>query len=147
MRPAGPVLLYGGVGVTAAGFALIAFTWGRVAALESVALQLPYLVSGGLTGLGLVIIGATAVNVHAKQREGAQRERQTQQLLEILRQLDRARGGTGASGAAGASGASGASGDEAAWERSEGGTVEGGNGASPSTDEDPGLTEELQWSR
>jgi hypothetical protein len=141
MRPAGPVLLYGGVGVTAAGFALIAFTWGRVAALESVALQLPYLVSGGLTGLGLVIIGATAVNVHAKQREGAQRERQTQQLLEILRQLDRARGGSGASGA------SGAAGDEAAWERSEGGTVEGGNGASPSTDEDPGLTEELQWSR
>lgn len=92
MRPTSSVLLYVGLAVTAAGFALIAWTWGQVAPLESVALQLPYFVSGGLTGLGLIIVGAVILNVHAKRREAAQRERQTQQLLEILRQLSPAVG-------------------------------------------------------
>lgn len=94
MRPVRPALLYGGVVVVAAGFALIALTWGKVAGLDAVALQLPYLVSGGLTGLGLVIVGATAVNVHTKLREGAERERQSQQLSEILGQVMVALGGT-----------------------------------------------------
>lgn len=87
MRPIRPTLLYVGIVLVAAGFALIAFSWGQVAGLESVPLQLPYLLSGGLTGLGLIIVGATAVNIHAKRREAAERERQTQQLMEILRQV------------------------------------------------------------
>lgn len=92
MRPASPGLLYAGLGVAGAGFALIAFAWGQVAGLESVALQIPYVVSGGLTGLGLVIVGATAVNIHVKRREAAERERQSAQLLEILRQVTTALG-------------------------------------------------------
>lgn len=87
MRPVRPTLLYVGVGLVAAGFVLIAVAWGQVAGLESVPLQLPYLLSGGLTGLGLIIVGATAVNIHAKRSEAAERERQTQQLMEILRQV------------------------------------------------------------
>lgn len=90
MRRFGPALLYGGVLVAAGGFVLIAVTWGRVAALESVALQMPYVVSGGLTGLAMVIVGATAVNVHAKLREGMQREQQVQQLSAILTEIGRA---------------------------------------------------------
>lgn len=86
-RPPSPLLLYLGLALATLGFVLIAFTWGRVAGLDSVALQLPYVVSGGLTGLGLLIIGATAVNIHAKRREGADRDRQAQQLLEILERL------------------------------------------------------------
>ncbi|MBW3661724.1 MAG: hypothetical protein KY469_01385 [Actinobacteria bacterium] len=118
MRPTSPILLYIGLAVTAAGFALIAMTWGRVAPLDSVALQLPYLVSGGLTGLGLIIVGAVMLNVHAKRREAAQRERQTQQLLEILRRLSP--------------------------ETDDGSVPEAADATEP---EDPSGTEELAWRR
>jgi len=43
-----------GILVCATGFGLIAFTWSRVAGTLNVALQLPFFVSGGLTGLGLI---------------------------------------------------------------------------------------------
>lgn len=141
MRPPKPALLYAGIVIAAAGFALIAFTWSQVAPLESVALQLPYLVSGGLTGLGLVIVGATAVNVHAKRREGAERERQTQQLLEVLRQVTAALDDAPPTDAA--------EGDaDGAWERP--GAPEGNGDANPghaTSDEGEDATEDLLWQR
>lgn len=86
-RPPSPLLLYLGLATAGLGFVVITWTWGRVAGLDEVALQLPYVVSGGLTGLGLIIVGATAVNVHAKRREASERERHAQQLLGILHRV------------------------------------------------------------
>ncbi len=84
MDPSSSVPVYFGVLVAMAGFALIAVTWGEVAALTSVALQLPYLVSGGLTGLALVMVGMTIVNVQVRRRDVAERARQMERLAGIL---------------------------------------------------------------
>ena len=83
-----PVPTYVGIAVAVAGFALIAFAWSKVAGIaDNVALQLPYLVSGGLTGLGLVMVGVTIVNVAAKRRDGLLRQQQTELLADALREL------------------------------------------------------------
>ena len=83
-----PMPTYVGIGVAAAGFALIFYAWSKVAGIaDNVALQLPYLVSGGLTGLGLVMVGVTIVNVAAKRRDAKMREQQTQLLADALHEL------------------------------------------------------------
>lgn len=87
LRPLSPVPTYLGVALAAIGFVLIAFTWGAVAGETNVALQMPYLVSGGLTGLGLVMVGLTIISVSARRRDAVLREQQTQLLADALREL------------------------------------------------------------
>lgn len=87
MRPTRPIMTFVGIGVAAAGFVVILFAWGKVAAQTAVPLQLPYLVSGGLVGLALVMVGVTLVNVQAKREDAAYRERQMDQLSEVLGEI------------------------------------------------------------
>src|SRR4051812_38985928 len=83
-----PAPIYAGIAIAAIGFALIAFAWSKVAGIaDNVALQMPYLVSGGLTGLGLVMVGVTVINVAAKRRDARLREQQTQLLADALHEL------------------------------------------------------------
>jgi hypothetical protein len=90
LRPQSPVPTYVGVALALAGFVLIAVTWGAVAPLKDVAKQLPYIVSGGLTGVGLILVGMTVVSVAARRREAALRERQTEVLTKALDKLSAA---------------------------------------------------------
>lgn len=60
------------------------YTWGEVGALVNVGLQMPYLLSGGLVGLGLILTGLTLVNINAKRQDAAARERQLGQVREVL---------------------------------------------------------------
>ena len=87
LRPASPVPIVVGVLLVAGGFGLIAYTWGRVAGLISVPLQLPYFVSGGLTGLGLILVGLTVINVAARRQDAAERAKQMDQLGTIFREI------------------------------------------------------------
>lgn len=87
LRPGSPVPTVFGVLLVAAGFGLIAYTWGRVAGLISVPLQLPYFVSGGLTGLGLILVGLTVINVAARRQDAAERSKQMDQLGSIFREI------------------------------------------------------------
>jgi hypothetical protein len=48
---------------------------------------MPYLVSGGLTGLGLVMVGVTVINVAAKRRDALLRKQQTELLADALHEL------------------------------------------------------------
>ena len=90
LRPLSPVPTYLGIAVAAAGFVLILFAWGQVAGEVNVALQMPYLISGGLTGLALVMVGVTVVSVAARRRDAALREQQTALLADALRELSAA---------------------------------------------------------
>lgn len=90
LRPLSPTPTYLGVVVTVIGFVLIAIAWRQVAAETNVGLQLPYLVSGGLTGLALVMVGVTVVNVAAKRRDAVLREQQTALLADALQELSAA---------------------------------------------------------
>lgn len=79
-----------GLFIVAAGFGLIAFTWAKVAALVDVALQLPYLVSGGLGGLGLILLGLLVTNLSIRRRESLERARQLDEVREALVRLKNA---------------------------------------------------------
>ena len=76
-----------GLFIAAAGFGLIAFTWSKVAALVNVALQLPYFLSGGFVGLGLVMLGLLVVNLAIKRKEAFDRNRQLEEVKEALVRL------------------------------------------------------------
>lgn len=90
LRPLSPVPTYIGIAVAAIGFVAILIAWGQTAGETNVALQVPYLVSAGLTGLGLIMVGVTIVSVAAKRRDALLREQQTQLLADALRELSAA---------------------------------------------------------
>jgi hypothetical protein len=92
LDPASTVPTYTGVLVALAGFVLLGFGWGRVAGLAQVWEQMPYLMSAGLPGLGLVMTGLVIVNVSARRQDGAARARQLQMLSEALHDLRRSLG-------------------------------------------------------
>lgn len=78
-----------GVVVAAVGFAMIGIAWAKVAALTQVWQQMPYLMSAGLPGLGLVMTGLVIVNVSARRQDAAARARQMAALAEAMRDLQR----------------------------------------------------------
>ena len=90
LRPLSPVPTYLGIAVAAIGFVLVIFAWGQSAGETNVALQIPYLISGGMVGLGLIMVGVTVVNVAAKRRDALLREQQTELLASALRELSAA---------------------------------------------------------
>lgn len=92
-RSAAPT--YAAVSVIVAGFAILAFTWSRVAGTVSVPLQLPYIASGGFTGLALVMLGVVGIHLDAKRRDARQRDRRLDDLASTLDALARALDDTG----------------------------------------------------
>jgi hypothetical protein len=89
-RPLSPVPTYAGILIAAIGLVLIGVAWSQVAGEANVARQIPYVVSGGIFGLALVLIGALVVSVASKRRETELRERQTRLLADALQELGRA---------------------------------------------------------
>lgn len=92
LRPLSPVPTYIGIALTVLGFVLVMIAWGQTAGQTNVALQVPYLISAGLSGLGLVLVGLTVVNIAAKRRDALLREQQMQLLSDALRELSAALG-------------------------------------------------------
>ena len=78
---------WSGLALTCAGALLLVLAWGRTAALTDVALQLPYLISAGCTGLGCIAVGVTVLNLSAKHRDAAERARQSAELRTLLGEL------------------------------------------------------------
>lgn len=87
LAPSSYLPTYVGLLVAAVGFGLLVLTWAKVAGEDNVAFQMPYVVSGGLTGLGLIMGGLILVNIAAKRQDAAERTRQLDQLREALDDL------------------------------------------------------------
>ncbi len=81
------VWVYLGVIAAAAGFGLIAYSWSKVAGQLNVGLQLPYLISAGLVGLGVVIVGVALAHFAALHRDSIDRPRQMEQVTGLLRSI------------------------------------------------------------
>ena len=92
LRAGAPAWIWIGIAVALSGFVLIAVGWGQVAGETQVYLQLPYVVSAALLGLGLVMVGLTVLNIASRQRDGADRDRQITQLVTIIEELKEALG-------------------------------------------------------
>lgn len=83
---------WAGLVVAALGFVLLAVGWGKVAGLTNVALQVPYLVSAGFSGLGLIAVGCTLISVQARRQDAAARDARLSELHEVLEVLERLAG-------------------------------------------------------
>ncbi len=73
-----------GVVLIAVGAIVIAVGWAKSAGITEVGRQVPYLISAGFTGLGLVVVGVTIVNLTAKAQESLRRREQTDELGAVL---------------------------------------------------------------
>lgn len=71
------------VGFTMVGFLLIVLAWNGAASLDYVQGQLPYLISGGLAGLGLIGMGIMLAIVQELRRTNAE----TSARLDVLTDL------------------------------------------------------------
>ena len=87
LRPDSPAPTIAGLVVAAIGFVLILVGWARLADETAVALQLPYVVSGAVIGLGLIMVGLTIVTVQSKRRDAAALHEQLDELHAVLAQL------------------------------------------------------------
>lgn len=78
---------YAGVVLAALGVVLLTIAWVRTAALTVVSLQIPYLISAGFTGLALVTIGLTVINLSAKHADAQARSQQLSELRDLLAEV------------------------------------------------------------
>jgi hypothetical protein len=85
---------YVGLVTCAVGFGLIAVAWGKVAGELNVALQMPYVVSAAITGLGLIMVGLTVVLVAVNRLDNRKREAQLREVVAELRELRATLNGT-----------------------------------------------------
>ncbi|MFN2537442.1 MAG: hypothetical protein ABR549_04720 [Mycobacteriales bacterium] len=87
LRATPHLVTWAGIGTSAVGMVLLVIAWGKTAGLTNVALQIPYLVSAGFTGIALVLVGLTVVNIDAKRADAAERSRQLSELRGLLAEL------------------------------------------------------------
>jgi hypothetical protein len=85
--PEFPLFIYLGLTLVVAGFAALAFTWAKVAGLLAVPLQIPYIASGGLVGLGLVIAGLAITSIGVKRRDSVARVRKLEKLAATMESI------------------------------------------------------------
>ncbi len=87
LRAVPHVATYAGLLVTLIGGILLLVAWGKTAGLTNVALQIPFLVSAGCTGLAFVAVGLTVINLAAKHEDATRRRAQVTELHGLLAEL------------------------------------------------------------
>jgi hypothetical protein len=88
-----------GMGFCLLGFFVIALAWNGAAGLDYAQGQLPYLISGGVGGLGLIVIGAAVMIAESNRRDRAILERKLDQLTHVLGRMAPTAGANGSAAA------------------------------------------------
>jgi hypothetical protein len=76
-----------GVALVVAGVVALFLAWNGAAGVDHVEGQLPYLISGGLVGIGLIGAGLTVVNVQARRQDNAELLARLDDISEALQLL------------------------------------------------------------
>lgn len=76
--------------IMSSGAVLLFVAWAKTASRTDVAFQIPYVISCGFTGLGLIVVGLTVLNLSVKRAQTRERSRQSAQLHELVAELRRA---------------------------------------------------------
>lgn len=76
-----------GLVLVVVGALVLAVSWGQVAGERTVFRQIPYLVSGGFTGLGLVLAGLVTIDVTSRRRDARATDEELGHLLQLLTEL------------------------------------------------------------
>jgi hypothetical protein len=89
-----------GMGVVGLGLLVILIAWNGAAGLDYAQGQLPYLLSGGFGGLGLIVVGASLIVAESNRRDRAVLEQQLAELNAAIKRLSSTTGvvATAASG-------------------------------------------------
>lgn len=76
-----------GIGLAVLGFVLIFLGWNGAGSYDDVPAQFPYLISGGIAGLALVVLGAAFVVVDNQRRDRAEVQASLSELRDALDRL------------------------------------------------------------
>jgi hypothetical protein len=76
-----------GIGLAVLGFILIFLGWNGAGSYDDVPAQFPYLISGGIAGLALVVLGAAFVVVDNQRRDRAEVQASLSELRDALDRL------------------------------------------------------------
>ena len=87
-----------GLGFIATGLLLIGLAWNGAAGVDFVSGQIPYLLSGGALGLGLIILGAALIIVQNSRQDRSLVEAQLKELNTAIARLANAVGAGGPGG-------------------------------------------------
>lgn len=79
--------VWAGLALAAVGFGVIFYSWTKIAALLDVGRQMPYVVSGGMAGLGLIIVGVAVVDMAVRRQDRLERRQQILQMGRVLEEL------------------------------------------------------------
>lgn len=79
--------VWGGLAVVALGFGTILFSWIKVAATLDVGRQMPYVVSGAITGVGLIVVGIALVDMAVRRQDRIERRQQLALMTTLLSEL------------------------------------------------------------
>ncbi|MGI8794397.1 MAG: hypothetical protein ACR2H3_14690 [Acidimicrobiales bacterium] len=99
-----------GMGFAVVGFFVILLAWNGAAGLDYAQGQLPYLISGGAGGMGLVFLGGSLLVAESNRRDRAALEDKLQDLIAAVERMSAGAALAGASVAGGASSTAGAAG-------------------------------------
>jgi hypothetical protein len=75
-----------GLVLVVSGFVVLFLGWNGAAGVDFVQGQVPYLISGGLVGMGLIGAGLTVVNVQARRQDQAELLQRIDALTDLLRE-------------------------------------------------------------
>jgi hypothetical protein len=87
-----------GLGCIAVGLLIIGLAWNGAASVDFVSGQIPYLLSGGALGLGLIVLGSAMLIVQNSRRDRSLIEAQLKELNTAIARLANAVGGGGPGG-------------------------------------------------
>lgn len=87
LREVPGIATYAGLALALIGGVLLLVAWGKTAGLTNVALQMPFLVSAGCTGLALIAAGLTVVSIAAKAADSRARQAQLVELQSVLAEI------------------------------------------------------------
>jgi hypothetical protein len=120
-----------GIGYCLAGIVLIFLGWNGAASYDRVESQMPYLISGGLAGIALVILGAGLLVVQSQRAGRASVEAEIAELREAVERL--AKAGSAAPRVSGGAGDLGVIGGPSSYHRPDCRLLEGQTGVTPMT--------------
>lgn len=84
MRGPAKLATYLAVAMTLAGFSTIFLAWNGAAGFDRMPQQFPYLLSGGMTGIGLVVGGMAVMGIQTARQLSAERARQMEQVTDAM---------------------------------------------------------------
>ena len=87
-----------GLGCIAVGLLVIGLAWNGAASVDFVSGQVPYLLSGGAIGIGLIVLGSAMVIVQNSRHDRSLIEAQLKELNVAIARLANAVGGGGPGG-------------------------------------------------